>query len=104
MMHRPQGMIGKPTRWRPVEIEVPTRVRAILSDVARLHGFTVADIQGPVRKRKLVWARQEAMWLFHLLERPKPSLTRIGIWLGGRDHTTVIHGIRAHAERMGRSG
>lgn len=70
--------------------------------------FTVRDIQNAVadsfdvaredmtsrdRRKKKARARQVAMYLTRQLT--PYSLPRIGVFFGGRDHTTVIHAIRA---------
>ncbi|WP_426163057.1 helix-turn-helix domain-containing protein [Sandarakinorhabdus sp. DWP1-3-1] len=53
---------------------------------------------GPARHRDAAWPRQ-ALMLAVRRERPQLSLPTIGRRLGGRDHTTVLHGVRAAAER-----
>jgi len=47
------------------------------------------------RKRELVDARHMIM---RLLYDSNISLTQVGIIMGGRDHTTVIHGLKKHAD------
>lgn len=73
--------------------------KSIIADVARRRRLSVEDLTGPGRWRDLAWARQEAMWL--MKRTGKWSLSQIGGALGGRDHSTVIFGIRRHAERNG---
>lgn len=51
-----------------------------------------SDLYSPRRPQALAFARQVAMFL--LRERTELSLAEIGAALGGRDHTTVLHGIR----------
>lgn len=47
--------------------------------------------------RRLAHARQRAMYVIHRL-RPDMSRSEIGRRMGGRDHTTVLHGLlRAEA-------
>ncbi len=46
---------------------------------------------GPGRRRSIVVPRQVAMLL--LREETDSSLVQIGQLLGGRDHSTVLHGI-----------
>lgn len=74
--------------------------KSIVEDVARETGFTVGDLTGKSRKRDVVLARQEAM-LVIFSECPHLSLSQVGQVLGGRDHTTVIHGVAMAAERKG---
>lgn len=77
--------------WRGV-IEVNT-MRAIIEDVARRSELTVAELRGPGRARRYSWPRFEAMYLMREADH---SLAQIGKFLGGRDHTTVLHGCRRY--------
>jgi hypothetical protein len=72
--------------------------RTIATEVAIQHGFTLADLKSPRRNRKVVRARHEAFW--RCFKETEQSLPAIGRALGGKDHTTVLHGIRAHEKRM----
>lgn len=63
----------------------------ILSGVAAASGETLDDLRGPCRARALSRARQVAYFLGHEQGYPLP---RIGRAVGGRDHTTVLHGLR----------
>lgn len=72
--------------------------RAILRETADKHGLAVVDITGRCRKHHIVLARQEAMWRMRM-ETPF-SLPEIGRRMGGKDHTTVLHGIRTHQARL----
>ncbi|MGO8950723.1 MAG: chromosomal replication initiator protein DnaA [Ktedonobacterales bacterium] len=62
----------------------------VIAAVARYFGLAVAALEGASRERAVAWARQVAMYL--LREETSASLFRIGQQLGGRDHTTVLHG------------
>jgi chromosomal replication initiation ATPase DnaA len=46
-----------------------------------------------------VAARFEAMW--RMARETGASLNQIGRQLGGRHHTTVLHGIRAYEKNFG---
>lgn len=84
-------------------IPMPTRreqIDAILEEVAERHRVPVAVMKGTRRYKKYVHARQEAMYRISM-EVENLSLPQIGRNLGGRDHTTVLHGIRAHKARIG---
>jgi hypothetical protein len=72
--------------------------RAIILEAAVLHGVTLKDILSTDRRRKVAWARQEAMYRLRLDGRW--SLPKIGHVLGV-DHSTVCHGCRRHAGRHG---
>lgn len=56
-------------------------------------GISIADLKSPTRNRKIVKARQIAMYEIRR-QRPDMSLPAIGRWFGGRDHTTALHSIR----------
>jgi chromosomal replication initiation ATPase DnaA len=73
-------------------------MREIIAEVARRHGYSTAEIKSSRRHRGAIIARQEAMWLCR--RETLSSLPQIGAALGNRDHTTVLHGIRRHEERM----
>ncbi len=62
----------------------------ILSAVARHYNLPEAELMGRSRKRAVSVPRQLAMFLIR--EETDASLPRIGDMLGGRDHTTVLHG------------
>ena len=70
----------------------------MLAAVARHFAVTVDDLRGKSRNHQIAWARQVAMYL--LREETDASLFAIGRQLGGRDHTTIMHGIRMHEERL----
>lgn len=67
--------------------------RVIIRQVSRISGFSLAEIAGPRRFAGLVKARQVSAWLArNFTDR---SLPAIASELGGRDHTTILHAIRA---------
>ena len=70
----------------------PPSLRRVIGVAARRHGIAVADLVGPSRRRTVALARAEAMYLARTLT--DRTLGGIGAALGGRDHTTVLHGIR----------
>lgn len=72
-------------------------LRAIVSEVAREYGLDHDAMVGPDRSRALAHPRQEAMRRAHLAGY---SMPQIGKALGGRNHTTVLHGIRQARKRM----
>lgn len=73
--------------------------KRILREVATKWGVSVTDIVSDRRSKIVVSARHEAC--YRLRHETTWSLPRIGGFLGGRDHTTALHGVRKHAERMG---
>ena len=64
---------------------------SILETVAGHYGVTVDAIKGKTRTRDVVVPRQVTMFLIR--KETEVSLVEIGQLLGGRDHTTVMHGI-----------
>ena len=65
---------------------------AIQARVAEHYGLSLAELVGPRRARAVARPRQVAMYLAKTLT--ERSLPEIGRRFGGRDHTTVIHGVR----------
>ncbi len=63
----------------------------VLDAVSGYYGVPAKDLLGRLRKRDIVLPRQVAMFLMR--EATDGSLVDIGHALGGRDHTTVMHGI-----------
>jgi chromosomal replication initiator protein len=62
----------------------------VLAAVGDHFGVRVDVLRGKSREHQVAWARQVAMYL--LREETSASLHRIGDQLGGRDHTTIMHG------------
>ncbi|SVB19596.1 uncharacterized protein METZ01_LOCUS172450 [marine metagenome] len=72
-------------------------IEDIVRKVSQISRVAEKDIVGKSRKKDLVQARQAAMFLCrNLLD---VSLNNIGVYFGGRDHTTVIHAIRRVEEK-----
>jgi len=69
----------------------------IIAAVAERHGFEPHHLIANDRRPRLVVARQHAMWA---LRQTGLSFPRIGYRLGGRNHATVMHGVRRHEQRM----
>ena len=63
----------------------------ILQVVAEHFSLTVSDLTGQKRNKEIVYPRQLAMYLCR--ELTQTPLQTIGQVLGGRDHSTVIHGL-----------
>ena len=62
----------------------------IVEVVARYYQVPVEQLRGKARDRQIVLPRQVAMFLMR--EETEAPLLRIGAALGGRDHSTVLHG------------
>lgn len=73
-------------------------VEDIQKKVAEHYGIRLADMHSPRRARPVARPRQVAMYLCKALT--SHSLPEIGRKFGGRDHTTIIHGVRKVEELM----
>jgi len=62
----------------------------IVETVARYYGVPAEQLRGKARDKQIVLPRQIAMYLMR--EETEAPLLRIGEALGGRDHSTVLHG------------
>ncbi|MBM3943513.1 MAG: chromosomal replication initiator protein DnaA [SAR202 cluster bacterium] len=62
----------------------------IVQEVSRHYRVSVPELLGKGRTQKVAQARQVAMYLLHT--ELEMSATDVGRLLGGRDHSTVIHG------------
>ncbi len=84
------SVLGKTNSSEPV---AKRRINAeeILAVVAQRFGLNVANLRGPKRDRALALPRQVAMHVLRL-EAQLPFM-EIGKTLGGRDHTTIMHGV-----------
>jgi len=67
-------------------------VEEIQRKVAEHFNIRMSDMIGPKRQRSIARPRQVAMYLSKTLTTR--SLPDIGRRFGGRDHTTVMHGVR----------
>jgi hypothetical protein len=77
----------------------PTPAQNIIGQVAYRHGLVPEDIIGRSRERAVRVAREEAF--YRVCTETDVSTVRAGKLFGGRDHSTIIYGLRAHAERHG---
>jgi len=75
----------------PRESERPT-LRRVIYETAVAFGVSTTDIHSGRRHRHVTHARQVAMYLARTLTLW--SMPSIGRFIGGRDHTTVLHGTR----------
>jgi chromosomal replication initiator protein len=73
-------------------------VEEIQRRVAEHYNIRLSDMIGPKRVRTIARPRQIAMYLAKQLT-PR-SLPEIGRRFGGRDHTTIMHGVRRIEELM----
>jgi chromosomal replication initiator protein len=67
-------------------------IEEIQRRVAEHYNIRLSDLVGPKRVRNFARPRQVAMYLCKQLT--SRSLPEIGRRFGGRDHTTVMHGVK----------
>ncbi len=71
----------------------------VIDAVATHFGVSHQDLTGRSRRREISLPRQVAMYLMR--EETGTSLVDIGRTLGGRDHTTILHGIEKVQHDLG---
>lgn len=84
----------------PITLVIPDNTqtwRRIILETAIKHNIMPAEMLSAQRAYKLVIARHEVM--YRMKTETTMSLPAIGRRLG-KDHTTVLHGVRRHIERM----
>ena len=88
---------------QPIEIahimqahEQPISMRRSALDIALKYELTYEELIGPKRHQRQAQPRQEAMFK---MKSAGYSHAEIGRFFG-RDHTTVMHGVRAHEVRQ----
>ncbi|MBV9258588.1 MAG: chromosomal replication initiator protein DnaA [Ktedonobacteraceae bacterium] len=65
-------------------------ITQVLEGICAYYHVDIELLRGKQRDRDIVWPRQVAMYLMR--EETSASLLQIGTALGGRDHTTIMHG------------
>ncbi len=80
---------------KPEEALTP---KYVITAVVNHYGIDLKALTGKGRDRKTALARQVAMYL--LREQNHHGLAEIGRILGGRDHTTIMHGCAKIAEQI----
>jgi len=78
--------------------DVRVSIEDIQRKVAEHYNIRVSDLHSPRRSKNIARPRQVAMYLCKILT--DKSLPDIGRKFGGRDHTTIIHGIRKIEELL----
>ncbi len=78
----------------------PVKVSTVLEVVAERFGINVSDLQGKRRSKAVTHPRHVCMYLARLLTNH--SLDEIGAYLGGRDHSTVVHAHRTITDMANR--
>lgn len=73
------------------------RIGKIVARICKALRVHPGEVMSSRRNRKVVMARQAIM--YWSVRQTQLSLPSIGRRLGGRDHTTVLHGVRAYREK-----
>lgn len=72
----------------------------IITEVSHVFGVPEAILKGPLRAQRYVRPRHACYYLAqHLTQLSYPMIGRA---LGGRDHSTIIHGVRQAENRLER--
>jgi len=74
--------------------------KKVLNGINQFFSLHMSDLVGPRRQKEFVLPRQITMFI--LYNDYKLPMERIGQILGGRDHTTVLHGIEKIKEAIKR--
>ncbi len=70
----------------------------VIETVAKYYSISVPEMVSPSRNKELVQPRQVAMYLIR--QETDASFPEIGALIGGRDHTTVLHGVERVKDRL----
>jgi chromosomal replication initiation ATPase DnaA len=81
------------SRYRQAQLLLP-----FIETTARAHGLAAKELTGPSRLTLVSSVRHEAMW--KIRQETKASFPVIGMAFGGRDHATVIFGVRKFEARL----
>lgn len=77
----------------------PMRIADLIEQACATLNISKVQFLSPCRNHRVAHERQRVMYEAAL--HTKHSYPSIGRIMGGRDHTTVMYGVRAHAERNG---
>lgn len=73
-------------------------VGIVLKEVCTRYGIERDALVAKCRTQRLAYARQEAMYFLRTMGYSYPAIAK---FLGGFNHTTIMHGVKAYAERTG---
>ena len=87
-----KALADDPARSGNEEGAAPS-IQTIIESVTRYYDVKLTDLLSKRRHKSITVPRQICMWLAR--RHTRFSLEEIGGYFGGRDHTTVMHAIRA---------
>jgi chromosomal replication initiator protein len=91
LMHLPQTLETAKDVLDSILAETPDlSPQQIVAAVARHYGLSEGQLAGRSRRREVSLPRQLCMYLIR--QETRSSLPQIGELLGGRDHSTILHG------------
>jgi|GEM_PF-453633 len=106
LLHEPLTLeIARQALLNLTPAEQPRRkvtVGEILVAISNHYHVTLEDLRGKQRDKHIVVPRQVSMWLMR--NDTSASLMEIGSELGGRDHSTIIHGCEKIEKELGQDG
>lgn len=76
--------------------------RAIARRLCRVMGVTRRDVESESRAKRVVFCRQAIM--YWAMRRTGISMVALGRLLGGRDHTTILHGVKVYPKKRAEQG
>lgn len=80
----------------PHQQQQTLELHALIREVAIKHNISTEYLIGHTRRAGVAWARFEIMWRARL--ELGMSYKLIGRVLGGRDHATIIHGVKRYED------
>lgn len=84
-------VVGKPLGEEQINQKKQVTPAQVTELITKRFGITITQLKSPKRSRPLARPRQVLMYLLRTeLNLP---LEEVGLWVGGRDHTTVLHAV-----------
>ncbi len=80
----------------PHQQQQTQELHELIREVAATHNISTEYLIGHCRRTGVAWARFEIMWRARL--ELGMSYKLIGRVLGGRDHATIIYGVKRYEE------
>lgn len=82
----------------PIKLKPRGYWRTIIREVSEKYSISEIDICGVHRRKDIVAARFEVYYRMRM--ETTLSFTEIAYRVGGRDHTSVMHGVQTHIRRL----
>jgi len=81
----------------PMQSEQAAQIHQIIRETAAKHNISTEYLIGHTRRRGVAWARFEVM--ARARRETSASYELIGAVLGGRNHSTIMHGVARYENR-----